>query len=626
MGTENIASQEGKMNSLYGWQTLNPRSVLAHVRMPEAFTVQVGLFESGECKYLRECLIGRPPQPGRPSMANDLTGIEEVHSEMRLVDAVYTRLRISWRGIVVDVQSARDDQDLLLLIEPVSLPNVPVLLTVEAGVLWDRPGGGERCGNQLLLHGSGSETRVHATETPVHGGHFPAIGAHMALPLDRPLGICTGRQRTLAEVRIGIAKGLQARDAGLDRFGGARELAGAMSTALGWTTVHNAVEDRLTTVCSRVWASRNAGGILFCWDTFFAAMMAASLGEGVCARAYCDAIVDTINDNGYVPNVHNAVGSESIGQSQPPVGSLAVRYCAQALGNEKFAEPYLDRLLMWNRFWEQKRDVDGFLCWGSNHLPPRSRGRYEMNPGNLQGAKFESGLDNSPMFDSAQFDAVREVMLQADVGLMALYIRDCFDLADLCRRAGRGQAAEELVARGNRYASKLDELWDEKEGLFLNRDLATGQPSLRLSPTLFYPLLTGLINPQRVQRMITDHLLNPAEFWGKHVVPSISRSDPAFADQDYWRGRIWAPLNLLVYLGLVEAGKNGASGELASKSESLFLRAWRQRGFIGENYNAMTGDTGEKSNSDPFNPWGALLALVALMDSGKVVSLPRCRN
>ena len=85
-------------------------------------------------------------------------------------------------------------------------------------------------------------------------------------------------------------------------------------------------------------------------------------------------------------------------------------------------------------------------------------------------------------------------------------------------------------------------------------------------------------------------------------------------------------MNLLVYLGLVEAGQNGVAGELARKSASLFLRAWRQRGFIGENYNAITGDTGEKSNSDPFNPWGALLAFVALMDSGKVVSLPRCRN
>ena len=538
------------------------------------------------------------------------------------MDAVHTRLRITWRGVVVDVQSAREDQDLLLLVEPVSLPAAPVLLTVEAGVLWDRPGGGERRGDQLVLHSPGASITVFATESPVHGGHFPAIGAHLALRLDRPIGICTGRVRELGDVRAGIARGQQVLDAALERFGKDRELAGAMATALGWTTVYNAVEDRLTTVCSRVWASRNAGGLLFCWDTFFAAMMAASLGERQCARAYCDAIIETINTNGYVPNVHNAVGSESLGQSQPPVGSMAVRYCSRVFADETFSKPYLDRLLAWNRFWPEKREVDGFLCWGSNRLPPRSGGRYETIPGNLQGAKFESGLDNSPMFDDAKFDASRELMLQADVGLISLYIRDCFDLADLCRRAGRSAEARELVVRGHRYATALDRLWSEQEGLFLNRDLSTGQSSSRRSPTLFYPLLTGVVDPARVERMITEHLLDPEEFWGGYVLPSISRDDPAFTEQDYWRGRIWAPLNFLVYLGLVEAARPVEAGQLASKSADLFLRAWRRHGFIGENYNALTGDTGERSNSDPFNPWGALLALIPLMDGGKVPLMP----
>ena len=50
--------------------------------------------------------------------------------------------------------------------------------------------------------------------------------------------------------------------------------------------------------------------------------------------------------------------------------------------------------------------------------------------------------------------------------------------------------------------------------------------------------------------MIAKHLKNPDEFWGKWVIPSIAFNDPAFKDQDYWRGRIWGPMNYLVYLGL----------------------------------------------------------------------------
>ena len=33
-------------------------------------------------------------------------------------------------------------------------------------------------------------------------------------------------------------------------------------------------------------------------------------------------------------------------------------------------------------------------------------------------------------------------------------------------------------------------------------------------------------------------------------MPSIARNVPGSADQNYWRGRIWGPMNFLVYLGM----------------------------------------------------------------------------
>ena len=50
--------------------------------------------------------------------------------------------------------------------------------------------------------------------------------------------------------------------------------------------------------------------------------------------------------------------------------------------------------------------------------------------------------------------------------------------------------------------------------------------------------------------MVDEFFYNPRKFWGDWIMPSISRDDPAYADQMYWRGRIWAPMNFLVYLGL----------------------------------------------------------------------------
>ena len=77
-------------------------------------------------------------------------------------------------------------------------------------------------------------------------------------------------------------------------------------------------------------------------------------------------------------------------------------------------------------------------------------------------------------------------------------------------------------------ARKLATLWDSDAGIFLNKDLHTGQFSSRLSPTNFYPLLAKAATPQQAEVMIKNHLLNPKEFWGEWIIPSIARDDPAF--------------------------------------------------------------------------------------------------
>src|SRR4029077_19013766 len=92
-------------------------------------------------------------------------------------------------------------------------------------------------------------------------------------------------------------------------------------------------------------------------------------------------------------------------------------------------------------------------------------------------------------------------------------------------------------------------LWNEADGLYENRHWS-GDFDKRLSPTNFYPMLAGIATPEQAKRMVEEHLLNPKEFWGEYVIPSIARNDPAFSDQYYWRGSIWAATNYLVYEGL----------------------------------------------------------------------------
>lgn len=278
-----------------------------------------------------------------------------------------------------------------------------------------------------------------------------------------------------------------------------------------------------------------------------------------------------------------------------------------------FLEDTFGPLLRWNRWWSEHRDRDGYLVWGSD-AENRPRNSDDDSVGTLQAAKYESGLDNSPMYDNAVYDAATHQMQLADVGLMSMYIADCNALATIADILGKHSDAGQLRGRAAKYRASLATLWDENTGIFLNKDLRTGEFSRRLSPTNLYPLLAQAATAQQADRMIRDHLSNPKEFWGTWVIPSIARDEPAFKDQEYWRGRIWGPMNYLVYLGLRNYSFPAVRREFAQKSFALFLQEWQKNGHVHENYNAMTGWGDDVSSSDRFYDWGALLGLIQYME------------
>jgi glycogen debranching enzyme len=130
-------------------------------------------------------------------------------------------------------------------------------------------------------------------------------------------------------------------------------------------------------------------------------------------------------------------------------------------------------------------------------------------------------------------------------------------------------------------------------------------------------MLAHAATPEQAKRMVEEHLLNPREFRGEWVIPAISRDDPTFKDQDYWHGRIWGPMNYLVYLGLCNYdGReiDDARRELAQKSYKLFSSEWTRKGHVHENYNAITGNGDDVTNSDKFYHWGALLGYIQYLE------------
>ena len=228
-------------------------------------------------------------------------------------------------------------------------------------------------------------------------------------------------------------------------------------------------------------------------------------------------------------------------------------------------------------------------------------------------------MDDSPMYEGVPFNREKNTLELQDVGLTSLVIADSNALADMADVLGRESEAAELRDRASSLSNNLDNLWSQEIGLYLNRRTDSDTPSYRLSPTLFYPLLADVPDEERAKRIVTEHLLNPDEFWGRWVIPSIARSDPAFPRQRYWKGAIWPPLNFLTYLSLRQQGFDKAATDVARKSRELLLTEWNRQGYVSENYSSITG-TGDddRLSSDRFHSWGALMGIMAFIESGEM--------
>jgi putative isomerase len=389
----------------------------------------------------------------------------------------------------------------------------------------------------------------------------------------------------------------------------------AIETTLGWDTIYEPGKQRVISPVSRVWSVNWGGYVLFDWDTFFAATM-ASIGDKDLAYAN---VLETLREEtpqGFVPNYARAGNWKSTDRSEPPVGAITVLALYRKFHDRWFLEDAFAPLLSWNRWWNEHRQMQGYIVLGSDpqnepaNLDDGSRGTW-------QGAVYESGLDNSPMYEGTFYNPQTHLLEYADVGMTSLYIADCDALAEIADTLGKVTEAKELGDRAERYRAKLATLWDEKAGIFLNKDLHTGQFNTRLSPTNFYPLLAKAATPEQAQSMI-NHLVNRDEFGSDWIMPSIARNDPAFKDQQYWRGRVWGPMNYLVYLGLKNYPYPRARKEFAEKSYELFVKEWREKGHVHENYNAITGSGDDVESSDRFYHWGALLGYVEYLEQTEV--------
>ena len=583
---------------IQGWNTWNTRSVLSQVLLPESFSINLAIKDrSGN--ILEETLIGRDHYGSK----------ERVIPGPHAYDGSYTELEFEWHNIKLRVQSASVNNELYILVSPLYVAQGDSLI-ITSRMLWNRKGE-IKIDPQMII----GNTPTKNIKVYVNGNNKKIFSNAIHTSLEKNITVTSGTSKSLQYVESTIRSARLKFERERLKFEKSSEVYNAMQTVLAWTTIYDPNNDRIINPVSRTFSP---DWVLFGWDTYFAAYM-LSLNNKQLAYANAIAITKEITAKGFIPN-NSQYGHKSEDRSEPQVGSIVVREIYRKYQEKWFLKEVYNELLSWNRWRAANRDVDGYLVHGTDPYDyGNSKSRSATLSGKMKAAKWESGMDNSPMWDDATFDSLNHRMLMADVGLMSLYIADCHSLSEIADILGYTNDVKELTARAEKYSKKLETLWDDKFGLYLNKDLVTGKLSYRLTPTLFYPLLAKVPSLNQASRMMKEHFYNDKEFWGEFIMPSVARNDTAFNDNHYWRGRIWAPLNFLVYLGMRNYNLPDAKKDMVEKSKSLLLKTWISERHVCENYHAETGNGGEANTwSDAFYHWGALLGFMDIMEKGYV--------
>ncbi|MDE2127192.1 MAG: hypothetical protein KGJ62_11430 [Armatimonadetes bacterium] len=235
---------------------------------------------------------------------------------------------------------------------------------------------------------------------------------------------------------------------------------GAIEANLNNSRVFSSDTNRVAHTVSRGWAGGKANNApLFCWDSFFNGNL-ASLDDPTGARRTVRAILQWQTAAGMVPNFGHwgtAGQRASDDRSQPPVGALCVWKMEQRWPDLKFLRWVYPKLKRWHAWWMRARDGnhDGLLEWGSSSA-------------GAQGARWETGWDDTPQFDGARMSGET---LDADaVDLNALYTMDAEYLARLANELGYTRDASRYRAERSAMIRRINRrLWNPAVGTYCSR-------------------------------------------------------------------------------------------------------------------------------------------------------------
>lgn len=537
--------------------------MLGVIRLPDSSCITTAICQLSSAK----CLVA--------------THIEDSAAQIRVgvfaTDASYWQFYLGYEGVNVSLAYTGGVGGLNVLVEPIGCSSAncsDYAVVVLPRFAWFRQGDvrADAKSSSIILSPMGmpsrelSFTRVDNITIANPSVMGPSI-EQLAFGLGNgPVGIqekmidqvSGSRRPTIDEIEAIIAKARAKEYARYAAYGHLADVKEAVQAATMWNYIYTPAEYGPILPVSRSWdfvkhpVNLDWGYVIFDWDNIFASFM-SSLDSKEIAYSNFIQVVRSKTSRGFVPN-YSAGGSKSSDRTEPPIGAKVLLEIYNKYHDLWLVDLLFDDLLAWNDWFVRERmfGPHGIVSLGSNTIA----GYHDFAAGQMQGARFESGLDNSPMYDGDFFKtglytdgsfSVGQMELY-DVGFASMFVSEaeCLaSLADLLNRTDGNKLRKRADSQRDLISAQL---WDDKGGIFTNK-FWNGSFYRRISPTSFYAMMAGAASREQATMMVENWLHSPDHFciakhgdfegnqdicwWG---LPSIEASDPAFPALGYWRG------------------------------------------------------------------------------------------
>ena len=264
--------------------------------------------------------------------------------------------------------------------------------------------------------------------------------------------------------------------------------------------------------------------------------------------------------------------------TKPPVMADAAWRVYEKTKDLNFLKTVYPRFVKNELFWRKNRFKDGLFHFDADISQGEKMRKIWVG--------YESGLDNSPRWDSEPYNYYAIDLNCYMVTMYRALYKMSLDLkyGDGYNKGGQraGLKESEIWEQREKELSFNIEnrLWDKQNGTYNDYNFVSGEFGKVLTPACFMPLYINIASKDRAKR-----LYDVAKEHFMPGMPTVAFDDKNYS-LDYWRGPCWLNLAYFAAKGLKDYGYEKIAEEI---KDTILEWVENDREYVHENYDAKTG-------------------------------------